>query len=73
MKDFCCANLNAKSILVAVAGRATIHEWRCVDGDRQVVKQIFETDSQDDLSDFWHELTPHWREECAAAVASSCL
>ena len=58
MADFCRANLNAETIPVAVAGRATIYEWRCVDGDPQVVKQILVTDSQGYLSDFWYELTP---------------
>ena len=58
MEDFCSANPNAETMPMAVTGRATIYEWRCVDGDPQVVKQILGTDSQGYLSDFWYELTP---------------
>jgi len=58
MADFCRTNLDAETIPVAVAGRATIYEWGCVGGDPQVVKQILRTDSQGYLSDFWYELNP---------------
>jgi hypothetical protein len=58
VEDFCSANPNAEIVPMAVAGRATIYEWRCVDGNPQVVRQIFEADAQGYLSDFWYELTP---------------
>jgi hypothetical protein len=58
MEDFCRANTNADSIPLAVTGRATIYEWRCVDGAPQVVRQLLTPDAQGFLSDFWYELSP---------------
>jgi hypothetical protein len=57
LEEFCDANPNADVIPAAVTGRATVYEWRCVDGAPQVVRQIFSPDAQGFLSDFWYELS----------------
>jgi hypothetical protein len=58
MEDFCNANPNADSIPATITGRATVYEWRCVEGAPEVVRQRFTPDAQGFLSDFWYELTP---------------
>jgi hypothetical protein len=58
MRDFCQANPGAEVIPAAVTGRATVYEWRCADGQPQVVRQVFQRDPQGYLADFWVELAP---------------
>jgi putative hemolysin len=58
MEDYCGANPTADFIPAAVTGRATVYEWGCKDGKPEVVKQLFKSDPQGYLADFWHELTP---------------
>ncbi|MFP3895614.1 MAG: hypothetical protein ACLFV5_02085 [Anaerolineales bacterium] len=58
MEEFCAENPNADIIPAAVTGRATVYEWRCVDGIPQAGEQIFEPDAQGFLSDFWYEIGP---------------
>jgi hypothetical protein len=41
-----------------VTGRATVYEWKCSEGQAVVVKQVFSSDAQGFLSDFWFELKP---------------
>ena len=57
MEEFCDANPNADAIPAAVTGRATVYEWRCVDGIPQVVKQVLTPDARDFLSEFWYQLS----------------
>ena len=59
MEDFCTANPTADAIPAAVTGRATVYEWKCADGQPQVVRQIFHSDPQGYLAEFWHELPSH--------------
>jgi hypothetical protein len=56
MEDFCKANSTADSIPAAVTGRATVYEWACNDGKPEVVKQVFHSDAQGFLAEFWYEL-----------------
>ena len=58
MEDYCKTNPTADFIPAAVTGRATVYEWACKDGKPEVVKQLFESDAQGYLADFWYELTP---------------
>jgi len=58
MEDFCRANPSADSIPAAVTGRATVYEWGCQDGKPQVIRQLFKSDPQGYLADFWYELAP---------------
>ncbi|MCP4541932.1 MAG: hypothetical protein GY832_32790 [Chloroflexi bacterium] len=58
MEDFCKANPGAESIPAVVTGRATVYEWGCQDGKPEVIKQLFKSDPQGYLADFWYELTP---------------
>jgi putative hemolysin len=58
MADYCQANPTADFIPAAVTGRATVYEWGCKDGKPEVVKQLFESDPQGYLADFWYELAP---------------
>jgi hypothetical protein len=56
MGDFCAANPKADTIPAAVTGRATVYEWKCAGGQPQVVRQVFQSDPQGYLADFWYEL-----------------
>jgi putative hemolysin len=58
MGDFCKNNLNADVIPAAVTGRATVFDWKCMDGKPTVVKQVFTPDAQGFLKDFWYQLAP---------------
>lgn len=58
MEDYCQTNPTAGTIPAAVTGRATVYEWGCEDGKPKVVKQIFSSDPQGYLADFWYELPP---------------
>lgn len=58
MQDFCKANPAADFIPAAVTGRATVYEWKCTDGQPQVVRQLFQSDPQGYVADFWYELAP---------------
>jgi hypothetical protein len=58
MTDFCKTNPTADNIPAAVTGRATVYEWGCKGGKAEVVKQVFKSDAQGYLADFWYELTP---------------
>ena len=57
MEDHCKTNPTADSIPAAVTGRATVYEWGCKDGKPQVIKQVFKSDSQGYLADFWYKLS----------------
>ena len=57
MEEFCEANPNADTIPAAVTGRATVYEWRCMDGTPQVVKQVLTPDAQGFPSEFWYQLS----------------
>jgi hypothetical protein len=56
MEPFCNENPNADAIPEAITGRATIYEWRCLDGTPHVVGQQFTVDSRGSLLDIWYEL-----------------
>jgi hypothetical protein len=56
MEDYCKMNPAADTIPAAVTGRATVYEWACKDGKPEVVKQLFKSDPQGYLADFWYEL-----------------
>lgn len=58
MEDYCRENPTAESIPAFATGRATVYEWTCQDGKPEVVSQIFNSDAQGYLADFWYELTP---------------
>jgi hypothetical protein len=58
MEAFCQTNPSAEVIPAAVTGRATVYEWKCSEGQAVVVKQVFSSDAQGFLSDFWFELKP---------------
>jgi hypothetical protein len=58
MQEFCSANPATEVIPAAVTGRATVYEWKCTDGQPAIVKQVFQSDPQGYLADFWYELAP---------------
>ena len=58
MQEFCQANPGAEIIPAAVTGRATVYEWKCSDGQPEITRQVFHSDPQGYLSDFWVELAP---------------
>lgn len=54
--EFCKTNPKADPIPATVTGRATIYNWRCVDGTPQALKQHSLTpDAQGFLSNYWYE------------------
>ena len=57
LEDFCQENPNAESIPAVVTGRATVYEWGCKDEKPEVIKQLFNSDTEGYLADFWYELT----------------
>ena len=58
MEAFCKSNTSADLIPAYVTGRATVYEWRCSDGQPAVVRQVFSSDAQGFIADFWFQLTP---------------
>ena len=56
MLTFCRANPGAETIPVIVTGRATIYTWRCNGESPSVIEQIFSTDKQGFLADFWYRM-----------------
>ena len=56
MEAFCKENKAAEVIPAVVTGRATVFEWKCVDGKPSVVKQVLQPDAQGFVGDFWFEL-----------------
>ena len=58
MKDYCKAHPVADNIPAAVTGRATVYEWECKHGKPEVVKQLFKSDPQGYLAEFWYKLSP---------------
>ncbi len=57
MEDFCGENPTSDFVPAAVTGHGMVYEWRCTDGKPEIVKQVFETDAQGFVSDFWYELS----------------
>jgi putative hemolysin len=58
MEDYCRENPSADVIPAFATGRATVYEWACRDGKAEVVRQVFDSDAQGYLVDFWYELSP---------------
>jgi len=56
MQDFCTENPASNFIPAAVTGHGTIYEWRCADGAPEIVSQVFETDAQGFVADFWYAI-----------------
>jgi putative hemolysin len=56
MEEYCKADPAAENIPAAVTGRATIYEWKCMDGKPEVGQQILNSDPQGFLSEFWYQL-----------------
>lgn len=57
MNEFCAQNTNSDFIPAAVAGRATVYEWRCANGKPEVVKQVVQPDKRGFLSNVWYALS----------------
>jgi hypothetical protein len=58
MVDFCQENPNSDFIPAAATGRETVYEWRCTDGDPEIVKELVEPDAQGFMSNIWYEISP---------------
>lgn len=58
MENYCKNNPSAHNIPAVVTGRATVYEWKCESGKPKIVRQLFTSDRQGFLSEFWHEVTP---------------
>lgn len=58
MNDYCKANPKADFIPAVVTGRATVYEWKCVNGKPEVGKELFKADARGFISDFWYEIVP---------------
>lgn len=57
LNEFCAKDPNADSIPAAVTGRATVYEWKCVNGKAEAGKQLFKADARGFISDFWYEIS----------------
>lgn len=55
-EEFCRTNPAAAIIPAAVTGRATVYEWGCRGGKPEVVRQLFRSDPEGYLADFWYQL-----------------
>ena len=58
MNAYCQENPTAEYLPAYVTGRATVYEWKCSNGEAEIVKQIAEVDARGYLADFWVELSP---------------
>ncbi len=58
MVAFCRVHPQAITIPASVRGRATVYEWRCEDGQPQIVRQIYTPDGRGFISQFWRPLPP---------------
>jgi putative hemolysin len=58
INDYCKANPKADFIPAVVTGRATVYEWKCVNGKAEVGRELFKPDARGFLSDFWYEIVP---------------
>jgi len=58
MIDFCHENPASDFIPAAVTGRETVYEWRCTDGEPEIVKTLVEPDAQGFLSNIWYQISP---------------
>ncbi len=56
MREFCEANPDAEGVPAAVTGRATVYQWKCTDGVPEAGEQVFHSDPQGYLAEFWYEL-----------------
>lgn len=54
--DYCQENPAAENVPAAAAGRATVYEWRCQDGEPAIVQQLFTADGQGFIADFWYPI-----------------
>jgi hypothetical protein len=59
MQEFCQENPDSDFIPMAVTGHAVIYEWRCANGEPEIVQQIVEPDEQGFLSNIWYEISPN--------------
>jgi len=56
MNDFCQQNPDSDFMPAVVTGRETVFQWRCRNGDPEIVEQVFHPDGQGFLSEFWYEI-----------------
>jgi hypothetical protein len=57
--DYCKQNPSSDFIPAVVTGRATVYEWRCTNGEPEIVKQITQPDAQGFLSNIWYKISPN--------------
>ena len=58
MNDYCTANPKSDFIPAVVTGRATVYDWKCVNGKPEIAKELFKPDARGFISDFWYEIAP---------------
>jgi hypothetical protein len=56
IQGFCGSDPNAESVPAAVTGRDTVYEWRCRSGKPEIARQVFQTDPQGFIANFWYQL-----------------
>jgi hypothetical protein len=56
--EFCRENSDADVIPMAVTGRETVYEWRCANGEPEIVRQFAEVDERGFIANIWYELSP---------------
>jgi hypothetical protein len=57
VKEFCRANSDVV-VPMYVTGRATVYEWRCANGQPEIVRRVTEVDARGFLANVWYALAP---------------
>ncbi|MGH8072023.1 MAG: hypothetical protein ACRERE_43690 [Candidatus Entotheonellia bacterium] len=58
MTNFCKDDPQAEVIPAVATGRATVYEWKCIDGVPEVVRQFAQPDARGFLSHIWYAISP---------------
>ena len=58
-RDYCAQNPNSDFIPAVVTGRETVYEWRCVNGEPQIARQLAQPDARGFISDIWYAISPN--------------
>ena len=58
-KEFCQQDPNADVIPMVVTGHESVYEWRCSNGQPEIVRQFAQPDERGFLSHIWYQISPN--------------
>jgi len=58
LANFCTDHPHADVIPAVATGRATVYEWKCVNGVPEVARQFAQPDARGFLSNIWYAISP---------------